>query len=68
MNVIFLFLREKIAFKSHRIKSNHRLPRKSIVGTYGATVFAPDFGTTVLAAKMCTNSNEHSMYVRFLWV
>ncbi len=22
---------------------------------------------TVLAVKMCTKSNEHSMYIRFLW-
>ncbi len=27
--------------------------------------FIPDYSTAVLAAKMCTNSNEHSMYIRF---
>jgi hypothetical protein len=31
------------------------------VDIYGAPVFAPDFSTIVLAAKMCTNSNEHSV-------
>jgi hypothetical protein len=36
------------------------------VHTYGALVFAPDYSATVLAAKMCTNSNQHSMYIRFL--
>jgi hypothetical protein len=24
---------------------------------------APDYSATVLAAKMCTNSNEHSMHI-----
>jgi hypothetical protein len=53
-------------FKSHLIKSNHRVLRKNEVDTYGAPVFASDYSTTVLATKMCTNSNEHSMYNRFL--
>jgi hypothetical protein len=26
---------------------------------------APDYSNTVLAAKMCTKANEHSMYIRF---
>ena len=52
--------------KSHTIKSNHRVLRKNKVDTYGAPVFAPDYSTTVLAA-MFTYSNEHSMYIRFLW-
>jgi hypothetical protein len=53
-------------FKSHQIKSNHRVLRKNEVDTCGAPVFAPDYSTTVLAAKMCTNSTEHSMYNIFL--
>jgi len=52
--------------KSHQRKSNHRVPRSKEVDTYGAQVFAPDYSATVLAAKMCTNTNEHSMYIRFL--
>jgi len=33
------------------------------IHTYGAPVFAPDYSTIVLATKMCTNSDEHSMYI-----
>ncbi len=62
----FYFFKEKIMFKSQLIKSNHRVLRKKEVDTYGASVFAPDYIATVLAAKMCTNSNEHSMYIRDL--
>ncbi len=54
-------------FKSLQIKSNHRVLRKNKVHTYGAPIFTPDYNTTVLAAKICTNSNKHSMYIRFLW-
>jgi hypothetical protein len=47
------------------LKSNHRVPRKNKVDTHGTPVLhlivAP-----VLVAKMCTTSNEHSMYIRFL--
>ncbi len=55
-------------FKNHYIKSNHRVLRKKEVDTYGPPVFAPDYSATGLAAKMCTNSNEHSMYNKFLCV
>jgi hypothetical protein len=48
-------------FQSHLIKSNHRVLKKNEVDTYGATVFAPDYSATVLAAKMCSNFNEHSL-------
>jgi hypothetical protein len=47
-------------------KSNHRILRQNKVDTYGAPVFAPDYNTTVLAAKMCTNSNENYMFIRSL--
>jgi len=40
-------------FKSHKIESNNRVLRKNKVDTYVAPVFAPDYGATVLAAKMC---------------
>jgi len=40
---------------------------KNEVDTHGALVFAPDYSTTVLAAKMCANSNKHSMYIRLQW-
>jgi hypothetical protein len=53
-------------FKSHYIESDHRLLRENKVDTYGTSVFAPDYSITVLSAKMCTNSNEHSMNIRFL--
>ena len=40
-------------FKRHKIKSDHRVPRKKEVNTYGAPVFAPDYNsTTGLAAKI----------------
>jgi hypothetical protein len=55
-------------FKSHQIKLNQRVPRKNEVETYGAPVFAPDYSTTVLGAKMCTDSNEHSLNVKFLQI
>ncbi len=35
--------------------------------TYEEPVFAPDYIATVLEAKMCTNYNEHSMNISFLW-
>jgi len=38
---------------------------KNEVDTYGAPVFAPDYSATVLVAKMCTNANEHSMYIAY---
>jgi hypothetical protein len=44
-------------FKGCAIKSNHRVLGKNKLDTYGSTVYS----TTVLAAKICTNSNEHSM-------
>ena len=36
-------------FKSHWIKSHHRVPRKNKVDTNGATVFALGVRITVLA-------------------
>ncbi len=62
----FYFLKEKLMFRSH-IKSNHRVLSKNKVDTYGPPVFAQDYSATILAAKMCTDSNEQSMYIRFLW-
>ncbi len=53
---IFYFLKEKNMFKSHYIKSDHKVLRKNSVDTYGAPVFAPDDNATGLAAKMWTNS------------
>ncbi len=53
-------------FKSNLIKSNHRVLMKNKVDTYGAPVFAPDYGATVLAAKMSTNSHQHYLYIIFL--
>ncbi len=50
--------------KSHQIKSNYRVPRKNKEDTYGAP---PGFSRTVLATKMCTSSNWHSVYIIILW-
>jgi hypothetical protein len=52
--------------KSQNIKSNHRVLRKNEVENYGAPVFGPDYSATILEDKMCTNSNEHSTYIKFL--
>ncbi len=38
LNVKFLLLKDKIIFKSHLIKSDHRVLGKKKVYTYGATV------------------------------
>ncbi len=44
-----------------------RVLRKNKVDTYGAPIFAPDYSSaTVLAAKMCTKSNDHSIFILFL--
>jgi hypothetical protein len=44
-------------FKGHAIKSTNRVLGKTKVDTYRAA----DYSATDLAAKICTNSNEHSM-------
>ncbi len=49
-------------FKSHEIKSDQRVLRKNNVDTLGAPVFAPNYSTTGLAAKMQTNS-QRAFYV-----
>ena len=54
-------------FKCHYIKSNHRSVGKNKVGTYCRTSFAIDYSAPVLADKLCANSYEHSMYIRYLW-
>jgi hypothetical protein len=54
-------------FKSHQIKSNHRTLRENEVCKYEAPVFAPDYSTSVLAAKMCTNTNQHCVFIIFPW-
>ncbi len=61
--VIFLLLKEETRFKIYLIKSNHRVLRKNKVDIYGASIFVPDNCATVLAAKMFTNSHEHSLYI-----
>ncbi len=54
-------------FKSHKIKSDHGVLRNKEEDTYEVPIFAPDYSATVLEVKMCTNSNEHSMSIRFIW-
>jgi hypothetical protein len=48
-------------FQSHLIKLNHRVLRKKLLHTYGAPSFAPGYSTTVLGARMCTNSYEYHL-------
>jgi hypothetical protein len=52
LSVFFSLFKEKNMFKSHKIKSDHRILRKNYVDTYGAPVFAPDYNATGLASKM----------------
>ncbi len=62
LSVIFYLFKEKIMFKNHLIKSNHRVLKKNEVYTYGSPFFAPDYSATGLAAKMWTNS-QWAFYV-----
>jgi hypothetical protein len=39
---------------------------KNKVYTYGAPFFSPDYSVNDLAAQMSTNSNEQSIYIRFV--
>ncbi len=66
LSVNFLLFKEKNMFKIHYMKSNHRVPVKKVVDTYEAPVFTPNYSATVSSAKICTYSNEHAMYIRFL--
>ncbi len=66
--VFCYFLKQKIMFKSHQIKSNHRVLLKNKVNTYKAQVCAPNHSTTALAAKMGANTNQESMYIIFLFL
>ncbi len=59
LRVFFTFFKVKIMFKSHKIKSNHRVLRKNEVEIFGTPVFATGYSTIVLAAIICTNSNVH---------
>jgi hypothetical protein len=54
-------------FLCTKIISNLRVPKKYEVDSYGGRVFATNYSATILATKICTKSNEHSMYVRYLW-
>ncbi len=67
LSAIFLLFKEIILFKSHLIRSTQGGPKKNAEHTFGAPVFAPDYSATILVAKMCANSNEHSMHIRFQW-
>jgi len=49
-------------------KVNPQSPNKKQNRHLWSANFAPDYSATVLAAEMCTNSHEHSMYIRFLWL
>jgi hypothetical protein len=41
------------------------IQRKNKVDIYGSPVFAPDYSAPVQAAELCTNSHEHSKYIRY---
>ncbi len=59
-----------VNFKENFLKSFNEIklqsPKRNKVDTYGRPVYAPDKSATLLTAKICTSSNEHSMYIRFL--
>jgi hypothetical protein len=61
LSVKILPLDKNIMFKSQLAKPNHIDLRKHRGDTYGALVFSPDYGTTVLLTEMCTNHNDHSI-------
>jgi hypothetical protein len=63
LSVNYLLFKEKKSLNKIKPQS----PTENEVDTYGAQVIAPYYNATVLAAKTCTNSTEHSMYIRFLW-
>jgi hypothetical protein len=63
--LIFTF-QGKSMFKGDSVKTKQRVLRKNKLDTDGAPVFASHNSAKVLAAKMCTNSNEHCIYIRFL--
>jgi hypothetical protein len=65
LSIFFYFLWRKLCLKV--TKSDHRVPRKIFVNTYCAPVLYLIIAPLLLAAKMCTNSDEFSMYIRFLW-
>ncbi len=65
LSVIFIIFKEKIMFKSHLIKSDHRVLRKNEADTYGQPVFAPDYSAPGLATKMWTNS-QWAFYVYYI--
>ncbi len=49
--IFFAFFKEKIMFKSHFIKSNHRDISKNKVDTYESPVFVADYSNAVLEPK-----------------
>ncbi len=65
--IFFYFFKEKNMFKSHYIKSDHRVLWKKLSRYLWSTSFCTWlYSATGLAAKMWTNPNEHSVYTRFL--
>jgi hypothetical protein len=58
-------------FKSHCVKSKHRVQGKMKVDSYGLPIFAPDYSTTVLALTqmtiLCILDFYESTKVRCLW-
>jgi hypothetical protein len=63
LSLIVLLLKEKIMFRSQKIKSDNRVRRKNKANTCRAPVFAPDYSTTCLAAKMLTNRAFYVYYI-----
>ncbi len=58
---VLLFWGENVVEKSlNKIKPQNSTESK--LYTYWAPAFAPDYSALVLASKMCTYSNKHSMY------
>jgi hypothetical protein len=63
---IILLFKEKIMFKV--TKYSLTTESRGTMKYYGAPVFAPVYSAAVLATKICTYSDEHSVYIRFLWL
>jgi hypothetical protein len=54
-------------FQSHSNKIKPQSPKEHKVDTYEVTVLHLITAPNVLAALKYTNSNELSVYIRFLW-
>ncbi len=61
-SLIFSFLRRKLCLKATKLNQTTEYERKIKQMPMEHQFFAPDYSTTVSAAKMWTNSDENSKY------